>query len=90
MTVEQEQPSIEISWTPSARSDLRRIDKTTAISILRCLARYAKERSGDIKKLKPPLNGFRLRCGEYRLFFDHVGEETIVILAVRHRKDAYR
>jgi mRNA-degrading endonuclease RelE of RelBE toxin-antitoxin system len=46
--------------------------------------------AGDVKKLKPPLTGFRLRCGDYRVFFDATGEKTIAITTVRHRREAYR
>lgn len=47
-------------------------------------------RTGDVKKLKTPLTGFRLRCADYRVFFDLQGENTIEITSVRNRKDAYR
>jgi len=47
-------------------------------------------RSGDVKKLKPPLTGFRLRCGDYRVFFELMGANTVEITAVHHRGDAYR
>ena len=47
-------------------------------------------RTGDIKKMKPPLTAFRLRCGDYRVFFDLKGDNTIEISAVRHRKEAYQ
>jgi mRNA-degrading endonuclease RelE of RelBE toxin-antitoxin system len=43
-----------------------------------------------VKKLKPPLTGFRLRCGDHRVFFDLMGENTIEVTAVRNRRDAYR
>jgi mRNA-degrading endonuclease RelE of RelBE toxin-antitoxin system len=59
------------------------------MQILLCLDRYLAGRAGDVKKLKPPFTGLRLRCGDYRVFFDHK-EENIGITAVRHRKDAYR
>lgn len=36
-------------------------------------------------KLKPPFTGFRLRCGDYRAFFDLKEENTIEITAVRNR-----
>jgi mRNA-degrading endonuclease RelE of RelBE toxin-antitoxin system len=52
--------------------------------------RYLATRNGDVKKLKPPLTGFRLRCGDYRLFFQLKDENTIEITGVRNRKDAYR
>jgi mRNA-degrading endonuclease RelE of RelBE toxin-antitoxin system len=52
--------------------------------------RYLASRTGDVKKLKSPLSGFRLRCGDYRVFFDHTDENTVAITAVRHRREAYR
>jgi mRNA-degrading endonuclease RelE of RelBE toxin-antitoxin system len=44
----------------------------------------------DVKKLKPPFRGFRLRCGDYRVFFDQKDDNAIEISAVRHRREAYR
>jgi len=79
-----------ILWAPEARGDLRAIDRDSAMQILYCMDRYLASRSGDVKKLKPPLTGFRLRCGDYRLFFDLKNAETIEVTAVRHRKEAYR
>ncbi len=60
------------------------------MQILYCLDRYLASRSGDVKKLKPPRTDFRLRCGDYRLFFEPTGENAIEIMGVRNRKDAYR
>lgn len=81
---------ITVIWAPQARTDLRAIDRETAMQILHCIDRYLAERAGDVKKLKPPLAGFRLRCGDYRVFFDHKQENTIEITAVRNRREAYR
>jgi len=52
--------------------------------------RYLASHTGDVKKLKPPLTGFRLRCGDYRVFFDLKDADAIEITAVRNRKEAYR
>jgi mRNA-degrading endonuclease RelE of RelBE toxin-antitoxin system len=79
-----------VRWSPEARTDLRAIDRELARQILYCVDRYLASRTGDVKKLKPPLTGFRLRCGDYRVFFDLKGDDTIEITAVRHRKEAYR
>ena len=68
----------------------RAIDREVAMQILQCLDRYLTSRSGDVKKLKPPLTGFRLRCGDYRVFFDLKNDNAIGVIAVRHRKEAYR
>ena len=73
--------------SPEARSELRAIDREAAMQILSCLDRYLTTRTGDVKKLKPPLLAFRLRCGDYRIFFDHSGENAINVLSVRN---AYR
>jgi mRNA-degrading endonuclease RelE of RelBE toxin-antitoxin system len=81
---------IGVSWVVDARADLRRTDRETAMQILQCIDRYLANRTGDVKKLKPPQTGFRLRCGDYRVFFDHKGENIIEITAIRHRREAYR
>jgi len=60
------------------------------MQILHCVDRYLAKRTGDVKKLKPPFTGYRLRCGDYRVFFDDQDENTITITGVRHRREAYR
>jgi mRNA-degrading endonuclease RelE of RelBE toxin-antitoxin system len=81
---------IAVVWSPEARADLRAIEREAAMQILHCIDRYLASRVGDVKKLKPPLTGFRLRCGDYRAFFDLKNENTIEITGVKHRREAYR
>ena len=81
---------LSIVWSLDAQADLRAIDRQTAIDILHCIDRYLATRNGDIKKLKPPMIGFRLRCGDYRIFFKQADEHGISVTGVRHRSDAYR
>jgi mRNA-degrading endonuclease RelE of RelBE toxin-antitoxin system len=81
---------ISVIWSPEARLDVRAIDREPALQILYCLDRYLTSRSGDIKRLKPPRTDYRLRCGDYRLFFEPQGDNAIVITGVRHRREAYR
>jgi mRNA-degrading endonuclease RelE of RelBE toxin-antitoxin system len=81
---------IAVIWSPDARADLRAIDRETAMQILHCIDRYLANRNGDVKKLKPPLTGFRLRCGDYRVFFDPKDENAIEITGVKNRREAYR
>ena len=83
-------PRIGVFWSPEARADLRAIDREIAMQILYCIDRYLASRTGDVKKLKPPRTGFRLRCGDYRAFFDFKDENTITITTVRNRREAYR
>ena len=87
---QSEPERIDVVWSTEARSDLRNIERNLALDILHCLDRYLKTRTGDIKRLKSPLSGFRLRCGDYRIFFDQPSSNSMEILAVRHRREAYR
>ena len=80
----------KISWTEQAKSDLRAIDQITALRVLHVLARYLATGEGDIKRLRdvdPP--EFRLRVGDYRVRF-HDLADSILILTVKHRREAYR
>jgi mRNA-degrading endonuclease RelE of RelBE toxin-antitoxin system len=87
---EQNAGRFSVLWSDDARIDLRRIDRETALNILHCTDRYLATRNGDVKRLKPPQTGFRLRCGDYRLFFEFKNEMTIEVIGVRHRREAYR
>jgi mRNA-degrading endonuclease RelE of RelBE toxin-antitoxin system len=79
-----------VVWAPKARRDLRTVDRELAMQILICVDHYLASGAGDVKKLKPPRTGFRLRCGDYRLFFNYKEVSHIEIRRVLHRKDAYR
>jgi mRNA-degrading endonuclease RelE of RelBE toxin-antitoxin system len=80
----------KIAWTDQAKADVRGIDRPIAIRILHGLARFTESEEGDVKRLQdiePP--EFRLRVGDYRIRFYDRGD-TIEILAVKHRSEAYR
>jgi mRNA-degrading endonuclease RelE of RelBE toxin-antitoxin system len=80
----------KIEWTDAARADLRRIDRKAAVRILEGLARFLFTEEGDIKLLKgSDPREYRLRVGDYRIRF-HDLEDTLQILSVRHRREAYR
>lgn len=81
---------IAVVWSPEARAHPRAVAREMAVPILHCVDRYLASRSGDVKKLKPPLIGFRLRCGDHRVFFDHKDENIIEITGVKNRRDAYK
>lgn len=78
-----------IAWAGQARTELRGIDQQTAIRILHGLARYNITGEGDVKQLRdvePP--ELRLRIGDYRVRF-HDRSDSIEILSVKHRREAY-
>lgn len=77
-------------WTDQARADIRAVDREPALQVLKTLARFLKSAEGDTKQLRgyePPL--FRLRAQDYRIFFRDKGE-SIEIVRVLDRKEAYR
>lgn len=90
MTEEAAPERIAVIWSPEARADIRAIERETAMQILHCVDRYLANRTGDVKKLRPPRTGFRLRCGDYRVFFDPKDDDAIEITGVRNRREAYR
>jgi mRNA interferase RelE/StbE len=64
-----------VIWSPEARAQLRAVDKSTALRILKALAQYLETGEGDIKRLRgiePP--EFRLRIGDYGVRFHDQGE----------------
>jgi len=82
--------SKKIVWTDRAKGSLRAIEQHTALRILHALARLLATGEGDVKRLQdtePP--EFRLRIGDYRVRFRD-SDDSIEILSVRHRREAYR
>ena len=58
-----------IMFSPSARTDVRRIDQETAMRILAAIHLFAQTGTGDVKKLKGESGELRLRVGDYRVRF---------------------
>jgi len=79
-----------VEWSEAARADVRRIDREIAIRILEGLARFLSTSEGDVKLLQDSdPKEYRLRVGDYRIRF-HVVGDTLQILSVKHRREAYR
>ena len=80
-----------VIWSPEARSDIRAVDRHTALRILKAVARFLKAGSGDVKPLEdfhPPL--FRLRIGGWRFIYRNHDADSIEAVRVRKRGEAYR
>ena len=80
----------KIVWKDRAKAELRAIEQATALRILHALARVIITGEGDVKRLQdiePP--EFRLRVGDYRVRFRDFND-SIEILSVKHRREAYR
>ncbi len=79
-----------IEWRESARADVRRMDRTTAMRVFEAVLEFSQTGSGNTKPLRGDFKGFqRLRVGDHRVIFA-IEERTMVISGVRHRSDAYR
>jgi mRNA interferase RelE/StbE len=80
----------KIVFTPQARTNVRGIDRETAMRILAALDRFARTGMGDIKKLEGNSGELRLRVGDYRIRFIEEPPGTILVHCVLHRSEAYR
>ena len=81
---------MEVEWSGKSLEDLAALDKGIARRVKNTVERFAATGAGNVKKLQdiePP--EYRLRVGDYRVRFELQGE-TMRILRVRNRREAYR
>jgi mRNA-degrading endonuclease RelE of RelBE toxin-antitoxin system len=77
----------EVEWTETALEHMAALDKGI---VRQAVERFADTGVGNVKRLQgidPP--EYRLRVGDYRVRF-HQEQETLRILRVRNRREAYR
>jgi mRNA-degrading endonuclease RelE of RelBE toxin-antitoxin system len=80
-----------VIFSTEARADIRAIDRGIALRLLKTLDRFLATNSGNVKQLEgfdPPQ--YRLRVGDWRVIFRKSGCDTIEIVRVRNRSEAYR
>lgn len=83
-----------IEWSARAKKDMRRINGTDRARIISKVEQYARNPSAFANQVIA-LTGSeyrRLRVGKYRVIFkwDQAGGMTVmVVLRVRHRREAY-
>jgi mRNA interferase RelE/StbE len=76
-----------IDFTPAATRQWTKLSTAVRARIRTRLEAFAATGHGDVKTLKGRA-GARLRVGDWRVIFDQDGE-TIVVVAVGHRRDIY-
>lgn len=78
-------------FTEHARADLRKIDRTTALTILRKIAELEIDPLGfGTTELVTERGTRRLRVGDYRIFYTIEHRELIIdVIRVAHRGVAY-
>lgn len=80
----------KLVYTHRASKDILRLEKRVKQRIGKALKKYGEEPLKHASKLTDPALGtYRFRIGDYRVIFDIVDQE-IVVLRVGHRKDIYR
>jgi mRNA-degrading endonuclease RelE of RelBE toxin-antitoxin system len=80
----------DIEWAGTALEDMATLDKSIARRVKQAVERFAGSGAGSVKRLQaidPP--EYRLRVGDYRVRF-HLENQTVQVLRVRHRREAYR
>ena len=82
--------SWRVQWTKRALRVVSRLDRPTRERIIHGVESFATTGQGDVKRLKGALQGlYRLRVGEWRVFFSKEQDHLLLIRAVRPRSDAY-
>ncbi|MBM4404895.1 MAG: type II toxin-antitoxin system RelE/ParE family toxin [Chloroflexi bacterium] len=80
-----------LTWSIRARKDQTRLDEETHQRVLRALERFCEIGYGDVKLLHGRERISRLRVGDWRVFFVLDSQsETLTVLRVLHRREAYR
>jgi len=80
----------EVEWTETALEHMAVLDKGIARRVKQAVERFAATGAGNVKKLQGiDRPEYRLRVGDYRVRFHH-DDETIRILRVKNRREAYR
>jgi mRNA-degrading endonuclease RelE of RelBE toxin-antitoxin system len=77
-----------VRWTPASQRDLRRLDKALVRRIVDAVNKYAETGYGDVKRLQGVDYEWRLRVGEWRVFFTLNAD--VLVLHVLSRGAAYK
>ena len=80
-----------VHFSARSRRDLRKLDSQISARVVHRIERYAATGDGDVDRVKgQPRGRFRLRVGDWRVFFTQPDQEIIEINAILHRSNAYR
>ncbi|MGC9997770.1 MAG: type II toxin-antitoxin system RelE/ParE family toxin [Terriglobia bacterium] len=81
-----------VTFARSARKELEGLDRPLVDRIFPVIESLAQNpRPAKCKKLSGIQNRWRIRIGDYRVIYQISDDEKVVdIVAVRHRREAYR
>ena len=85
-------PEYTVVFARSARKELQNLDPQVARRILKAIeALVANPRPSGVVKLEGASDLWRIRVGEWRVVYRISDRDRLVdVIAVRHRRDAYR
>ena len=83
--------SLSVEFKSRAKRDLKLLDRTVQVRVLKTIRDYAASGHGDVKCLQGSPD-YRLRVGDWRVRFGLEGGEiqVMMVLRVLHRREAYR
>ena len=82
--------SYKIAFKKSVGRDLKRISKDQADNILKKIEKELPEKADNSPFLTGKFAGLKkYRVGDYRIIYSLIGD-TVLILRIRHRREAYR
>ena len=80
----------QVQFRPQAARDLERLPNRDRRQVEEAIARFAQTGFGDVKMLAGEGRQLRLRVGGWRVRFIYEKPDTIRILHIRNRGQAYR
>ena len=79
-----------VAFKKSVSCDLRKIDKRLVNKILEKIDGELSVKASQYPELTGPFSGLRkCRIGDYRIIFTIIND-TVLILRIKHRKNAYK
>jgi mRNA interferase RelE/StbE len=79
-----------ISFKNSVTQDLKGIDKKQIKRIFDKIEKDLAEKPDQYPELKGKFAGLRkFRVGDYRIIYSITSDNTVLILRIKHRKEAY-
>jgi len=83
--------SYQLAYTKRALKDIQNLSIDTKQRLKLALDKYVENPLFYAKKLvNSDIGNYRFRVGEYRIIFDIIEDNQLLILRVGHRKDIYR
>jgi len=84
--------SFQLEWKSSTKKDLRKLPKEEVPKILAAAeGLITNPNPVGSKKLKGRESIYRLRVGNYRLVYEVLGDQLVIlVIKVGHRKDIYK